>query len=127
MIAKHPYSVVCPISTRIFTIGSVIAIIVWVIMVMRLRTIIMIIVPTNIPLGIRWNESIILVVRKWVLVVLILMWIYAVVLGWERQRKVVWLMIVWMVHWVHLGVMTISASVVCISMRNCFVLCNIEP
>ena len=55
----------------------------------------MIIVPTNIPLGIRWNESIILVVRKWVLVVLILMWIYAVALGWGRQRKVVWLMIVW--------------------------------
>lgn len=82
IIAEHSYSVVCPIATRIFTIGSVITISVWmIVLVMRMRTIIMIIVPTNIPLGIRWKESIILVVRKWVLVVLILTRIYTVVFG----------------------------------------------
>ena len=73
----------------------------WVVILMRrLMTVIMIILSANIKLGIRWSESIVLVIGKWMvlLVVMVLVVVvvrmHVVVLRWRLQCKMVLLMIV---------------------------------
>lgn len=101
------------------------------VLVMRLTTIIMITLSANIPLGIRRDETIFLVIGKLVLVLmlmLMLMRMYVVVLRWGWQCKIVLSMIVWMMHLlIVVVVMIIAATVVDIPMWNSFVLCNVQP
>jgi len=126
--------VVCSTTTKSrMVVHVIVAIVGMMILAMVLVTIIVIPLSIIVPLGIRRDESVVLVVGKLVvvglLIVLTLMRMGVVVLG-RGQSKMVLSVIAMMVHLVVVVmamVVTVATTVVVISVWDCFALGNVQP